>query len=88
MFSYRQGKIVSVLGLIPLKFANRYTSIKLMGQVPFNYCQQNFQVNSFDIWLDGRGAPCNAAARAEKSFVSKSARDWDEFFGNITRRVI
>ena len=59
-----------------------------MGQVPFNYCQQNLQVNSFDIWLDGRGAPCNAAARAEKAFASKSARDWDEFFGNITRRVI
>ena len=43
MFSYRQGKIVSVLGLIPLKFANRYTSIKLMGQVPFNYCQQIYR---------------------------------------------
>ena len=59
-----------------------------MGQVPFNYCQQNLQVNSFDIWLDGRWAPCNAAARAEKSFVSKSVRDWDEFFGDITNHVI
>ena len=47
MFLYRQGNIVSVLGLVPLKSANRYTPIKLMGQVvPFNYSQQNLQVNS------------------------------------------
>ena len=45
MFLYRQGNIVSVLGLVPLKSANRYTPIKLMGQVPFNYSQQNLQVN-------------------------------------------
>lgn len=32
---------VSVFGLLQLKSAIRYTSIKLMGQVPFNYCQQN-----------------------------------------------